>query len=457
MTMKTKRSLTALQARAKSAATRHPESRVIVTREVTTGEDGAEVKSRSAELWLYGTVGGYYWGFDSDDVAAALRALGDVDELLVRLHSFGGSAIEGIAIANLLANLPAGVHVRIVVDGLAASAASMIALAGAELIMSPGSQLMVHDAWMVTAGNEAELHAEADWIGKQSRNYAETYAHRAGGTADSWRDIMRANNGDGTWYSAQEAVDAKLAARVDNIASTTTPPPMPTFDDLDDDVELAAAAEWDLEVLLHPAARAALSTWRRPGAPKPPNASAVGSLNPEGGPAMAFTPEQLTTMRTQLGLPETADEATIVSALAEALEERAEDPAPATVATAAPPAGMSIISDDVLTELRTSAAEGAAARKQQREETRDREIAAAVSAGKIAKRQEDHFAKLYDKDPAGTSALLSELAAGLVPVAELGHSDPTVQSSPELAAPAGAAAFLGQLGVSLDAVTKEVS
>ena len=76
--------------------------------------------------------------------------------------SSDGSAIEGIAIANLLANLPASVHVRIVVDGVAASAASMIALAGAELVMSPGSQLMVHDAWMVTAGNEAELRAEAE-------------------------------------------------------------------------------------------------------------------------------------------------------------------------------------------------------------------------------------------------------------------------------------------------------
>ena len=179
-----KRSLSALQARAKSAAPRQAQSRVIVTREVSTAEDGTQVAARSAELWLYGTVGGYWWGFDSDDVAGALRALGDVDELLVRLHSFGGSAIEGIAIANLLANLPASVHVRIVVDGVAASAASMIALAGAELVMSPGSQLMVHDAWMVTAGNEAELRAEADWIGKQSRNYAETYAHRAGGTAE---------------------------------------------------------------------------------------------------------------------------------------------------------------------------------------------------------------------------------------------------------------------------------
>ena len=88
-----KRSLSALQARAKSAATRQTESRVIVTREVSTAEDGTQVAARSAELWLYGTVGGYWWGFDSDDVAGALRALGDVDELLVRLHSFGGSAL----------------------------------------------------------------------------------------------------------------------------------------------------------------------------------------------------------------------------------------------------------------------------------------------------------------------------------------------------------------------------
>lgn len=415
-----KRSLSALQARAKSAATRQAESRVIVTREVSTADDGTQVAARSAELWLYGTVGGYWWGFDSDDVAGALRALGDVDELLVRLHSFGGSAIEGIAIANLLANLPASVHVRIVVDGVAASAASMIALAGAELVMSPGSQLMVHDAWMVTAGNEAELRAEADWIGKQSRNYAETYAHRAGGTAEQWREIMRANNGDGTWYSAQESVDAGLATRVDNIASTTTPPPMPDPAGLDDGLELAAAAEWDLEVLLHPAARAAMSTWHRTGAPKPPSASAVGSTPTEGGTAVAFSDEQITNLRATLGLAETADEAAIVAAVSAVVEENVEERSTNQPAAAAVPAGHTVVPEVRLTDLEASAQAGVQAMQKLHAMERDAfldEHKAKYSATSRAK-----WAERYDANPEATRELLSS-AADLVPTGEHGHGD----------------------------------
>jgi ATP-dependent protease ClpP protease subunit len=417
-TQRQRQTLAGLQARAKAGAARHAENRVIVNRSVIPASDeaGGTPEVVSAELWLYGTVGGYWWGFDSDDVAAALRTLGDVDEVLVRLHSFGGNAIEGIAIANLLANHPA--TVRIVVDGLAASAASMIALAGEELVMSPGSQLMVHDAWMWTAGNAAELRADADWIDKQSQNYAETYAHRAGGTAAEWREQrMLANNGEGTWYSAQEAVDIGLADRVANIASTTPPPPMPEPVDLDEDPDFAAAAEWDFEVLLHPAAQSAWSSWRRyPGAPKPPSASAVGSNNTEGGSAVAFTDEQITTLRTKLGVAGDADEATILAALDEALEERAEPES----GNAAVTEGDVVIPQVRLKDLESAAASGVEALKKlhakERKEFLDEHKAKYPAASRA------DWEKRYDRDPEGTRELLSS-AADLVPTTENGHAD----------------------------------
>ena len=409
---------TALQARAKAAAARRdPQARPITVLSTTNADDDADAPStRSAELWLYGTVGGYWWGFDAEDVATELRGMGDVDEVTVRLHSFGGSALEGIAIANLLANHSA--RVRVVVDGMAASAASMIALAGAELVMSPGSQLMVHDAWMYVCGNAAELRVEADWLDKQSQNYAETYAARSGGTAAEWRDRMTAE-GDGTWFTAAEAVEAGLADRVENIASTQPPPPLPDLEDLDDEGVLAAAVAYDLE-LLHPAARTALTS-RRTSAPKPPAASAPGSIPTRTKEtAMAFTPEQLTQMRQDLGLAETADEATIVAALSEALAEQADEPA-ATTPTL--PEGVTTISTEVLADLQAQAREGAEARAQQRTETRDRAIDAAVSEGRIAPAQREHFTTLYDADPTGTVAVLSKLAANTVPVRELGHGE----------------------------------
>lgn len=408
-----------LQARAKSAAAKRAAARVVVsqpaaaTEDADSPDDSPAQAATSAELWLYGTVGGYWWGFNSDDVADALRDLGDVDEILVRLHSFGGSAIEGIAITNLLANHPA--EIRVVVDGIAASAASMIALSGTELTMSPGSQLMIHDVWTFAAGNAADLRSEADWLDKQSRNYAETYAARAGGTAETWREAMTANNGDGTWYTAQEAVDAGLADRVANIASSTPPPAMPDPDDVEE--SFAAAAAYDLDTLIHPAARAAWSTWRREAAPKPPTASAGGSITAPKEAAMAFTPEQLTTMRQELGLAETADEATIVAALSEALAEQPEAPAAPTV-----PEGMSLVDNTVLDQLRAGAEDGRQAREQQRVEARNAAIQAAVESGRIAPASREHFAQLYDADPEGTGELLANLAPGLVPVNEIGHS-----------------------------------
>lgn len=412
--------LAGLQARAKAAAERHANARVVVTRIAApaTDDPDAPPTPQSAELWLYGTVGGYWWGFDSDDVADAMRALGDVDEILVRLHSFGGNAIEGIAIANLLANHPA--NIRIVVDGLAASAASMIALAGSELIMSPGSQLMVHDAWMCVCGNAAELRAEADWIDRQSQNYAETYAHRAGGTAAEWREVMLANNGDGTWYSAAEAVEAGLATRVENIASTTPPPPMPDVAELDDDADLAAAAAWDFEVLLHPAARAAWST-RRHGAPKPPTASADGSTTNGKEAAVAFSDEQLTALRTKLGVAGDADEATILAALDEALDERAE-PAGGSTTTPVIPEGMTLVDTETFNTLRDGATAGIEARRQQQTEHRDRVLNDAITSGRIPASRREHYASLWQADPEGTEQVLNALAPGLVPVEEMGHA-----------------------------------
>lgn len=420
--------LAALQARAKAASERRgAQARVVVSRPAAAAaDDESDVEGSdapvAAELWLYGTVGGYWWGFNSDDVAEALRQIGDVTDLTVRLNSYGGSAIDGIAIANLLANNPA--KVRIVVDGIAASAATQIALAGEELIMSPGSQFMVHDAWTFASGNAAELRSMADWIDKQSRNYAETYAHRAGGTADEWRKRMLADNGDGTWYTAAETVAAGLASRVANIASTGTPPPMPDPVDLDGDDDLSgdvAAASYDFEILLDPAARAAWSNSRAAGAPKPPAASASGSTTSRTGmeTAMAFTPEQLTQMRQDLGLAETADEATITAALTEALAEQADAPAPNTPEI---PEGMSLVDTAVLTDLRAGAQAGLEARTQQQAEARDSAIREALADGRIPPARREHYATAWDADPEGTRDLLASLAPGLVPVTELGHA-----------------------------------
>jgi ATP-dependent protease ClpP protease subunit len=184
----------------------------------------------SAELWLYGVVGGYWFGFSDKTVADQLRGL-SVDHITVRLNSPGGDSIQGIAIGNLLRNHKA--TVTVVVDGLAASAASIIAIAGDEVVMSPGSQMMIHDPWFFTMGNAKELRQDADFLDKQGANMAGVYALEAGGTAETWRAVMTAEP-DGTWYTADEAVAAKLADRVGTVVAVGAAPEPPPVD-LEDD------------------------------------------------------------------------------------------------------------------------------------------------------------------------------------------------------------------------------
>lgn len=191
----------------------------------------------TASLHLYGVVGGFWGEIVASDVVREIDAL-DVAELHVYINSPGGDVYDGIAIRNALRRSSASIVVH--VDGLAASAASFIAAAGDTVIMGENAELMIHDAWTIALGNADELRVVADDLDRISDNIAAMYAEKAGGTANEWRALMKAE----TWYSASEAVTAGLADRVEGAAD----------DDSDD--ELDAAARFDLPIYAH-AGRAA--------------------------------------------------------------------------------------------------------------------------------------------------------------------------------------------------------
>jgi len=147
-----------------------------------------------------------WWGISAQEFCDELAAIeGDVE---VHINSPGGLAFDGMTIYNALASRPG--NVTTVVDGLAASAASTIAMAGRPRVMSPGSMMMIHDASGLCIGNELDMLDTAKLLGKLSGNIASVYAAHSGTPAEQWRETMR---GEG-WYTAQEAVDAGLADEV---------------------------------------------------------------------------------------------------------------------------------------------------------------------------------------------------------------------------------------------------
>jgi ATP-dependent Clp endopeptidase proteolytic subunit ClpP len=169
-----------------------------------------------AVLRLYDPIDswGGDWGVSAKEFATALDALGpDVNEIRLHINSPGGEVFEGIAILNALRNHRA--RVTTVVDGLAASAASFIAMGGDEVVMGRNSELMIHDAWGICMGNAADMRELGGLLDHLSDNIARVYAEKAGGTTEDWRVPMLAE----TWYSAEEAVAAGLADRVEEAAA----------------------------------------------------------------------------------------------------------------------------------------------------------------------------------------------------------------------------------------------
>lgn len=160
-------------------------------------------KSQSeAVVSLYDEIG--YFGITAADF---VRDLGKVtaQSITLRINSPGGDVFDGVAIYNALKSHPA--NITVYVDGIAASAASFIAMAGDRISMMKHSQMMVHDASGLCIGPADDMRKTADLLDKISDNIASIYAERAGGTTEEWREKMRGE----MWLSDSEAVACGLA------------------------------------------------------------------------------------------------------------------------------------------------------------------------------------------------------------------------------------------------------
>lgn len=150
-------------------------------------------------------------GVSAKRIAAALRAIGNRD-ITVQINSPGGDMFEGIAIYNLLRVHPARIMVEVL--GIAASAASIIAMAGDNIRMAPSSFLMLHNAWGVVIGNRHDMAEAAALFERFDGALADIYAARSGMARSEIAALLDAE----TFLTAEEAVAAGMA---DTIAGET--------------------------------------------------------------------------------------------------------------------------------------------------------------------------------------------------------------------------------------------
>lgn len=160
---------------------------------IAVAEDSTE-----AEISIYDSIGGYE--INAKNFADQLKAL-EVDTIHLRINSPGGSVIDGTAIFNALQRHSATVITHI--DGLAASMASVIAMAGDEVRMADNALLMIHNPWTMSIGDADELRKDADLLDKMRDIILSSYA-RSQYEPDELKDLMDAE----TWFTAKEALDA---------------------------------------------------------------------------------------------------------------------------------------------------------------------------------------------------------------------------------------------------------
>lgn len=164
----------------------------------------AKVEDKEYQLTIYGSIGGWSWENTSEYVGRQLKSV-DADVIHVHINSGGGDVFEGIAIGNILKQHPAKVVVH--VDGFAASAASIIAMAGDEIIMPSNTMLMIHRASTYAFGNAVVLGKIAADLTKIDESLTASYKSRFKGTDDELDQLID----DETWFTAEEAVALGLA------------------------------------------------------------------------------------------------------------------------------------------------------------------------------------------------------------------------------------------------------
>ncbi|MBM9592941.1 head maturation protease, ClpP-related [Roseitranquillus sediminis] len=163
-------------------------------------------RGAGAEVAIYDEIGAY--GVSAKDILAELGALPEAAPIDLRLNSPGGSVFDAVAIYNALKRHQGTVTVTI--DGIAASAASYVAMAGDEVVMPENAFLMIHDPSGMVLGTAADMRATAEALDKIAGSLVRGYAAKSGRSDEEIVALMTKE----TWLDAAEAVEFGFADRM---------------------------------------------------------------------------------------------------------------------------------------------------------------------------------------------------------------------------------------------------
>ncbi|HBA7074107.1 TPA: Clp protease ClpP [Escherichia coli] len=159
-----------------------------------------------ADIYIYDEIG--FWGVTAKQFISDLNALGDITHINLHINSPGGEVFEGIAIFNAIRNHGAGITVY--VDGVAASMASLIAMAGDTVIMPENAFMMIHKPWGISRGDAEKMRTYADRLDKLESVMVPVYAQKTGKTTDEIAVMLA----DETWMSGAECLAHGFADQV---------------------------------------------------------------------------------------------------------------------------------------------------------------------------------------------------------------------------------------------------
>lgn len=176
----------------------------------TNNQSWYSIKAKAndtAEISIYDEIG--FWGVSAASFAQDLKSCGNnLKQINLHIHSPGGDVFDGIAIYNLLKNHPA--NVTVFIDGLAASMASVIAMAGNEVIMPENAMMMIHKPWGIQGGDAEDMRKYADLLDKVENTLIPAYATKTGKTPEELAEMLSAE----TWLNGKECVEQGFADKL---------------------------------------------------------------------------------------------------------------------------------------------------------------------------------------------------------------------------------------------------